>query len=57
MSEVPPSEGSTPHAEQAPKAAPPPGVYGAGALLALWVLLPPFAGFYLLSQIAPQHSA
>ena len=36
-----------------PAAKPPPGVYGAGALLALWVVLPPFAGFYLLSQIAP----
>ena len=37
----------------APRMKPPPGVYGAGVLLALWVLLPPFAGFYLLSQIAP----
>jgi uncharacterized membrane protein YdjX (TVP38/TMEM64 family) len=36
-----------------PQMKPPPGVYGAGVLLALWVLLPPFAGFYLLSQIAP----
>ena len=39
--------------EGAPAPKPPPGVYGAGALLALWVLLPPLLGFYLLSQIEP----
>ena len=46
---MPPS-GAPRRAEPAPT---PPGVYGAGVLLALWMLLPPFAGFYLLSQIEP----
>lgn len=34
------------------KPKPPPGVYGAGVLLALWSLVPMFMGVYLLSQIA-----
>jgi len=29
------------------------GVYGVGVLFALWVLLPPFLGFYLLAEIEP----
>jgi uncharacterized membrane protein YdjX (TVP38/TMEM64 family) len=51
VSETLPSNGAQSSAGEKPK--PPPGVYGAGVLLALWVLLPPFLGFYLLSQIAP----
>ena len=50
MSEGKPAEAASVRGVHAPK--PPPGVYGAGALLALWSIVPVFMGAYLLSQIA-----
>ena len=51
MSEATPPTSAPDGAHAKPK--PPPGVYGAAVLLALWSILPVMAGFYLLSQIAP----
>ncbi|NBX26241.1 MAG: TVP38/TMEM64 family protein [Planctomycetes bacterium] len=46
-------QGSPGPITEAPAASrPPPGVYGAGALLAIWSVVPFFMGAYLLSQIA-----